>query len=766
MTDRTAPPVGRGPRGLRGTLYFRFLAVLVPVQAAILIAMAALFLSSQQAASDEEMLRDRTQTVRHVSVVLSQDLVESNYEGAERFLQTMTAETDILRCELYDAEGMLLFGAGRPGVVPPEVPAGLFTDARDRREDVYVRRAGSSVVHMAVPILVGGRVRGVAIITLSTEAQEQRIAALRNRLALAAIAFILAGVVVAIALARHVARPVSELALAAGRLAAGDYDLSIGTSRDDEIGALAAAFDRMVANLRTAHRDLEVARADVERILESMPDAVLVADFESVGGCVITRANSAAATLLGWTQQELAARPLASVVRGEDELRAELVALHGAALLRDRNVVYVSRSGTTIDVRLSASRMRGEGRAHSYVLVASDVREVRALESQLHQSQKMEAVGLLAGGVAHDFNNLLSVILGYGELLRGKLHDTGSVTYLDMITEAGDRATKLVAHLLAFSRRRVIEPQPLDLRTTVSDMQKMLRRIIREDIELVAELPEALDAVETDPGQIEQVLLNLAVNARDAMPSGGRLTIHLENLVIDEAGARHTLGLAPGRHVVLLFSDTGVGMTPEVRDHAFEPFFTTKERGRGTGLGLATVYGVVQQARGHISIETEVGRGTTFRIFFPSSTRTAADTRRCLPSHDSGTGTETILVVEDEPALRSFVVCILKDRGYMVLDASDGLAALEVSRLHSGTIDLLLTDVVMPRMGGPALAKTLSTERPGLGVLYMSGYTDGALTEQGVLDAEVQLVQKPFTSAKLLTRVRQRLDKPAARVLA
>jgi two-component system cell cycle sensor histidine kinase/response regulator CckA len=393
-------------------------------------------------------------------------------------------------------------------------------------------------------------------------------------------------------------------------------------------------------------------------------------------------------------------------------------------------------------------------------LVQRAEEEKASLAEQLRQSQKIEAIGRLAGGVAHDFNNLLTVIRGYSQLslmdLKGNEKLRGN---LDEIQKATQRASDLTHHLLAFSRRQIMEMKILDLNTLLKDLDKMLHRVIGEDIQLTYRLSDDIGKVRVDPGQMEQVILNLAVNARDAMPSGGKLTIETSNAELDEAYAHAHIGSKPGRYVMMSVSDTGLGMSPEVKERAFEPFFTTKEKGKGTGLGLSTCYGIVKQSGGNIWAYSELGRGTTFKVYLPRVDESPKEEKGEDKAAEIFKGTETILAVEDEIEVRKLVAEILKGQGYTVIEASDGQEAVKVSRENAGKkIHLLLTDVVMPGMSGRELAVTLGLQHPKMKVLYMSGYTDNAIVHHGVLEEGVNYIQKPFTLEALARKVREVLD--------
>ena len=391
--------------------------------------------------------------------------------------------------------------------------------------------------------------------------------------------------------------------------------------------------------------------------------------------------------------------------------------------------------------------------------VAMDVTARKELEDQFRQMQKMEALGQLAGGVAHDFNNLLTVIEGYGQMLHDEWpgQEQGRLDLAEIL-RASERAKVLTNQLLAFSRKQVVRPTQVDLNATIRDLSRMLARVIGENIELDLQL-DVVPPVIADVGQIEQVVMNLAVNARDAMPFGGRLTIRTAGAAMDTSAAR-ARGLDPGEYAALVVSDTGSGMTADVRHRIFEPFFTTKEVGKGTGLGLSMVYGIVKQSSGHIEVSSEPGKGTTFRVHLPRGVGNLAEAapERPGPTH----GVETVLLVEDEPMVRDLGSRVLRSHGYRVLVASNATEALQVAREHAGTVDLLLTDVVMPGLPGPELAARLETVTPGLRVLYVSGYADDSVARLGAEEG-ISFLAKPFSGEALAARVREVLDQPRRR---
>jgi two-component system cell cycle sensor histidine kinase/response regulator CckA len=421
---------------------------------------------------------------------------------------------------------------------------------------------------------------------------------------------------------------------------------------------------------------------------------------------------------------------------------------------------FLHRNGCEIPVSMTLlGHKAANGEVDIFYTVSRDITEKKRLEAQFLQSQKMETVGQLAGGIAHDFNNLLTVINGMSELVLAEVGtDVPMHADVQEILHAGQRAATLTHQLLAFSRQQILEPRVLNFNTVVAGTESLLRRLLGEDIDLVVALTPDVGHVKVDPGQIEQVITNLAVNARDAMPRGGHLTIETRNVKADEDYARqHGMVVPPGSYTMLAVSDSGVGMDEATRARIFEPFFTTKGPGKGTGLGLSTVYGIVKQSHGFIWADSEVGRGTSFRIYLPQVTE-AAGSDRPAPAVVSSSGTETILLVEDNAGLRKLATRLLARAGYTVLGAATGEEALLVLERHDAPVHLLLTDVVMPGMSGRDLAERLAQTRPGMKVLYMSGYTSDTIVRHGVLDGKVPFLNKPLTAAALLRKVREVLD--------
>ncbi len=495
-------------------------------------------------------------------------------------------------------------------------------------------------------------------------------------------------------------------------------------------------------------------------LVEHSPLGILVLDADHR----VQMANPAFVSLFGYSREDLQGNnPDDLIARGDDALRAEAEAFTRGSLTGDPVHAVTTRrrkDGALVEVELDGVPLLENGRVIGVYAIYQDLTERRRLEKQLIQAQKMEAVGQLAGGVAHDFNNLLTAILGYSELVAAKLAPE-SVEFgeLDEVRKAGERAASLTRQLLAFSRQQVLERKVLDVNELIANVEKMLRRLIGEDVQLTTVLDPALRRVFVDAGQLEQVIMNLAVNARDAMPSGGKLTIETANVELDEAYARQHVTVRPGRYVMIAVSDTGIGMNDETRAHIFEPFFTTKGPGKGTGLGLAMVYGIVKQSGGYIWAYSEVGMGTSFKIYLPLIKEGAEAEPVPAAEPTALHGSETVLLVEDEQSVRRLSRSILEDHGYTVLEAASGKDGLDVARRYLLPIHLLLTDVVMPEMGGPDLAFRLKALRPGLRTLYMSGYTDDAVFRHGLLEKGSVFLQKPFTPKTLARKVREALGR-------
>lgn len=501
-----------------------------------------------------------------------------------------------------------------------------------------------------------------------------------------------------------------------------------------------------------------------KRLISSVTDYIYTVTVQD-GRPVATSHGPGCVAVTGYTSEEYGADPFLwyRMVYEEDRQAVLKQAEHA---LTGTNVTplehrIIHKDGTIRWVRNTpVVRKNEKEEVISYDGLISDITERKQLETHFLQAQKMETVGRLAGGVAHDFNNHLTVITGHCDLALLELHEKDPFrSHLEEIKRAADRAANLTRQLLAFSRRQVIQPKVINLKNLILNIDKMLRRIIGEDIELLTLLKTDLESVEVDPGQFEQILVNLAVNARDAMPKGGKLLIETANVELDEVYARNHVSVTPGRYVMFSMSDTGMGMTAEVRERIFEPFFTTKEKGKGTGLGLSMVYGIVKQSKGNIWVYSEPGKGTAFKIYLPWVDMPLEEVKEKRIEKELHRGSETVLVVEDQEEVRRVAVEILRRQGYNVLEASQGDEALLICEQHERPIHLMVTDVVMPRMSGPELAGRLALLYPEMKVLYMSGYTENAIVHHGVLDEGVNYIQKPFEMHGLGRMVQEVLNK-------
>jgi PAS domain S-box-containing protein len=528
----------------------------------------------------------------------------------------------------------------------------------------------------------------------------------------------------------------------------------VRTNRELEASqaALAAANAKIERYARQLEDRADASEEKYRRLMEEAGDAILICDDQNV----LIEVNRQASVLFGRPQLEITGHEMVEFVQPS---HADVLRKLSEEFWRDGRIsidaLLLQRpDGTSVIVDGTASVVTLADRRFGLAILR-DVSERKRLEAQLLQAQKMEAVGQLAGGVAHDFNNLLTAIVGYADLLKSHFAtDQAGCRDLEEIRKAGERASGLTRQLLAFSRKQILQPTTLDVNALIRNIMTLLRRLIREDIELEARL-QPVPKIKADPGQVEQILVNLAVNASDAMPEGGRLII--ETASADIAESHGIARIPPGTYLTLAISDTGIGMTPEVQKNIFEPFFTTKARTGGTGLGLATVYGIVKQSEGYISVDSQPGRGTTFTIYFPPTTDTAP-TRATRVVGEVRGGSETILLVEDEMSVRLLTRALLERSGYKVLDTGNPKQAVELADRYDGPIDLLITDVVMPGLGGREVFSRVAARRPEIKVLFMSGYTDDTIIRHGVGHAETRFLQKPFTAEGLARKVRETLD--------
>ena len=530
----------------------------------------------------------------------------------------------------------------------------------------------------------------------------------------------------------------------------GNLAARIPVSGHDEVSYLGTAVNGMLEDLERVQKARHEDRTRLGVLIEKMPTVIWTTDAD----LRFTYHTGAALEAMGLRAEDALGKTLFQYFGTEDP-NFPAIAAHRKALAGETLSFELDWQKRSFECYVQP--LRGtQGDLIGVIGVALDVTDRKHLTDQLRQSQKMQAIGELAGGVAHDFNNLLMVVKGHAQLLLDRMPKEPSLHHsVQQMEKAADRAASLTRQLLAFSRKQVLQPRVLDMNDVVTSMIKMFSRVIGENIEMAFVPGAKLGRTKADPGQIEQVLLNLVVNARDAMPTGGRLTIETSNVQLDRSYAAGHAAVEPGPYIMLTVTDTGCGMDAETQSRIFEPFFTTKEAGKGTGLGLATVYGVVKQSGGYIWVYSEVGCGSTFKIYLPRVTEEVEAPAIAQETRGSAAGTETILFVEDEQSVRELVRDYLTGVGYRVLDAGDGVEALGAAKAHMGTIHILITDVVMPRLSGRDLATKLSSERPDMKVLFISGYTDDTIVRHGVLEGGVAFLQKPFNLKALAEKIRE-----------
>ena len=540
-----------------------------------------------------------------------------------------------------------------------------------------------------------------------------------------------------------------------------------GTLIDIEINSHDLSFAGVPARLvlakditesKRAARALRESEERYRELVENAIDIIYTHDLEGN----YTSVNRAGERITGYTRDESIGLSLVQTVAPEYLPKArEMIArkLSGEEITA-YDLEIITKKGGRVPIEVNTRIIYENGNPVGVQGIARDITERKQLEDQLRQSQKLEGIGLQAGGIAHDFNNLLTVINGYGDLSLKRMSPSDPMrTNIEAMRDAGKRAATLTGQLLAFSRKQVLQPRVHNLNAVITDLEKMLRRIIRESIEFRTILDPTLENIKADPGQIEQVIMNLSVNARDAMPNGGTLTIETQNIHLDETYVGQHINVVPGSFVKMTFTDTGEGMDEKIQRRIFEPFFTTKELGKGTGLGLSTVHGIIKQSGGDITVYSEVGQGTTFKIYLPCVNETIQKPK-WIGDEGDYSGTETILLVEDEEIVRNLVSQILTSYGYTVLEATGGKEALAIYDTYSDSepVHLLLTDVIMPKMSGRELKDQVRMRHPFIKVMFMSGYTDESITHSGILDLGAAFIEKPFSPAGLARKVREVLE--------
>ncbi len=627
--------------------------------------------------------------------------------------------------------------------------------------------SGNKILEISAPILFKGKSLGSVYVGVNQSVLQKAQRLARERILWFCAVTLLVAVIGVIGISIVMTRSIHELASGVREMEQGKWGRPLRVYSKDELGKLTESFNRMSQTIKEQQEEVSRYTLQMQALSENAPFGMVMIDKDGTFKYI----NPKFKELVGYDLEDIPdGRTWFRRAYPDPAYRHQVI----STWMEDMKDAKPGRRETrTFKVRCKDGTEKiinfipvvletGES-----LVACEDMTELKRaeeekalLQEQLLQSQRVEAIGRLAGGIAHDFNNLLTVIKGYSELSKMELTEDHPLRQnIEEIQSATERAANLTRQLLAFSRRQIMEMKVLDLNTLLRDLDKMLRRVIGEDIELVTVLSEDLGRVKADAGQIEQVIMNLVVNARDAMPSGGKLTIETANVELDESYARSHLDVKPGPYVMLSVSDTGVGMSPEVRERIFEPFFTTKEKGKGTGLGLSTTYGIVKQSGGEIWVYSELGKGTMFKIYLPRVDEPLESITERAVEEQLPRGNETILIVEDDEEVRKLAARILEKQGYTILESPNGDEALHACEMYKNSIHLMLADIVMPGMSGSELGRLLKPRYPEIKILYMSGYTDDAIVHHGILERGVHYIQKPFTMEGLARKVREVLDK-------
>ena len=677
-------------------------------------------------------------------------------EGVENVLKKLKNVPNLIQGTVYDSSGTKFANFDlRSATSPPEKINGDFN----------LQFTDSSLI-LIQPLLYNNTELGTVRLVASTDVLKIKIKKYLSILLLLMLALMIISYFLARWFAGIIAKPVLKLTKVTKEISEkGDYSTRVKKKTSDEIGSLYDGFNSMLSTIQSREAERNLALQALEQseqkyrsFIENSNDAIYLlynGRFEIV--------NDRFIELFELTREEIQSKEFRfkDLIHPDSyaEIEERETRIAGGEEVDSRyEFVGRTKSDKRINLEVNVSYIPyKKGRAVQGFL--RDITERRTLEEQLRQAQKMEAIGRLSGGVAHDFNNLLTIILGYSELAKTKIEPRHPVLKnIEQITKAGQRAEALTRQLLAFSRRQVIQPVSFDVNQLILDLEKMLRRLIGENIELVVLLKEDKGVIKADPGQMEQIIMNLSVNAKDAMPDGGRLIIETQAVSLDKEQKFGLDELEVGEYIRISVRDSGIGMEKELLSHIFEPFFTTKERGKGTGLGLSTVYGIVQQNNGFIKVSSELGDGTVFDIFFPRQESVTEFVVEKEIDDDKLYGSERILLVEDVPGLRHLAASTVTERGYKVTTAANGEEALSLFKKFNGMFDLLLTDIIMPGINGKKLAEKLSKQSPKLKIIFMSGYTDDAILPQTIADENIVFIQKPFTPIQLLWKIRKTLD--------
>ncbi len=734
--------------GIRNSIRRKLIWINTLASGAALLVASLAFVGYELSAFRQKMVSTLSVQAQIVGLNSASALLFSDPRAAENTLSALAASPNIISGAIYSPTGELFASYTRDAgetASPPPLPSRQIETSRFSGSDLSLVRR----------IMFQGKAIGAVYLRSDLREIDQSVQRYIRIVAIVLLISLFAAMALSSFFQGAITRPLIQLAEVA-RVVSRERNFSIrapSVSTGDEASVLVNAFNEMLAQIQQREEE----RQKFVSLVEQTDDFIGMTGFD--GRAIYI--NRAGCRLVGLDPAVAAGTPIREFypenwwLKLRDEIFPSIERGEGNWVGEAQLCDMATQRPIDVLMNVFPVNHPQTGQLLCFASVIRDITERMQLEEQLRQSQKLDSIGQLAGGVAHDFNNLLVVIGGYAGMMLEDLPSAHAMREgLEEIRSAGERASALTRQLLVFSRRQGAEQKNIAINDLVRNLEKMLRRLIGEDFELVLALEENAGVLRADPGHLEQVILNLVVNARDAMMGGGRLVIETAHLFADEEFARIHLELTPGDYVMLSVSDTGVGMTPEVKSHIFEPFFTTKEKGKGTGLGLSTVYGIVKQSGGSIFVYSEPSLGTTFKMLFPAVKDRPTET----PAPVEGiqlSGSETILLAEDEAGVRRYVSQLLTQRGYTVLLSGDGQAALEAARTHDGPIHLLLTDIVMPGMGGLELAAQFAEVRPGVPTVFMSGYTDRLWNRDTM---ESNLIQKPFTTTALLTAIRKTLD--------
>jgi PAS domain S-box-containing protein len=717
-----------------------------------------------------EIIKRAETSSKSAAAVAAYSLVSGDSLGMDHIIfKGKSSNNDVEYMAIVDKKMRILAHSDikKRGEVLKEAEGRVFKNDGDGTIVREIPFSKDKIFEISTPILFKGKSLGSVLVGVNKSVLLNAQSFARKRIFWVCASILLVAVIGVIGISILITRSIQELASGVEQLGQGKWGRSLRVYSRDELGKLTESFNKMSRTIMEQQEEVFKYTRQLQTLSENAPFGMVMIDKDGTFKYI----NPKFRELFGYDLNDVPnGKTWFRKAYPDPTYRHHVIStwiddLEGfkSGEKRPRTFTVTCKGGTEKIINFIPVQLE----TRENLIACEDITELKraeeekaVLQEQLRQSQKVEAIGRLAGGIAHDFNNLLTVIKGYSQLSSFELKEGDPLSVnIDEIQNAAERAASLTRQLLAFSRRQVMEMKVLDLNTLLRDLEKMLRRVIGEDIEMVIQLAEDLGRVRADVGQIEQVIMNLAVNAKDAMPSGGKLTIETANVELDESYARSHVDVRHGHYVMFSVSDTGVGMTPEVRERIFEPFFTTKERGKGTGLGLSTTYGIVKQSEGHIWVYSVQGKGTTFKIYLPRVNEPLEEIRKEVLKKELPRGNETILIVEDEEEVRKLAGKILEKQGYRILETFNGDDALVACEKRKSPIHLMLADIIMPGMSGSELAKLLIPLYPEIKILYMSGYTDNAIVRHGVLEKGVNYIQKPFTMEGLARKVREVLDK-------